>query len=73
MTPSTQKTEAGGSLSLRPAWSTQEFQASLVYTGVPGQPGLHSESLSDKKTKNTKQNKNKGFLGLATCFSGLER
>lgn len=32
--PSTQETEIGGSV------------ASLVYRGVPGQPGLHRETLS---------------------------
>ena len=31
--------EAGGSLSLRPAWST-----------VPGQPELHRETLARKQT-----------------------
>ena len=35
--PSTWKAEAGDSLSLRPAWSTEQ---------VPGQPGLHRETLS---------------------------
>jgi len=44
--PSPRKAEAGGSLSSRPAWSTER---------VPGQPGLHRESLSGK----TKQNKTK--------------
>jgi hypothetical protein len=35
---------------LRPAWATQE---------VPGKPGLHSETLSQKEKKEkTKQNKN---------------
>jgi hypothetical protein len=32
-------------VNLRPAWSTQQ---------VPGQPGLHSETLSQNKTKETK-------------------
>jgi hypothetical protein len=45
--PSTREAEAGGFLSLRPAWSTK---------GVPGQPGLYRETLSQKKNK-TKQNK----------------
>jgi hypothetical protein len=41
--PSTWEAEAGGFLSLRPAWSTK---------WVPGQPGLHRETLSQKtKTK----------------------
>jgi hypothetical protein len=38
--PSTWKAEAGKSLSLRPAWSTE---------WVLGQPGLHRETLSQKK------------------------
>jgi hypothetical protein len=45
--PSTQEAEAGGFLSSRPAWSTE---------WVPGQPGLHRETLS---RKNKKQNKTK--------------
>lgn len=36
---STQEAEAGVSLSLRPAWSTYQ---------LPGQPTLHSETLSQK-------------------------
>jgi hypothetical protein len=47
--PSTWEAEAGGFLSSRPAWSTEQ---------VPGQPGLHRETLS-RKTKKTKQNKTK--------------
>jgi hypothetical protein len=39
--PSTWEAEAGGFLSLRPAWSKEQ---------VPGQPGLHRETLS-RKTK----------------------
>ena len=35
--PSTWETETGESLSLRPAWSAER---------VPGQPGLHRETLS---------------------------
>ena len=43
--PSTWEAEAGGFLSSRPAWSTKL---------VPGQPGLHRETLSQKtKTKQT--------------------
>jgi len=38
--PSTQEAEAGRSVSLRPAWSTEQ---------VPGQPGIHRETLSWKK------------------------
>jgi hypothetical protein len=40
--PSTQVAEAGGSLSLRPAWSAE---------GVLRQPKLHREILSQKKKK----------------------
>jgi hypothetical protein len=40
--PSTWEAEAGGSLSSRPAWSTE---------WVPGQPGLHRETLSRKNQK----------------------
>jgi hypothetical protein len=40
--PSTWEAEAGGFLSSRPFWSTKR---------VPGQPGLHRETLSRKKTK----------------------
>jgi hypothetical protein len=46
--PSTREAEAGGFLSSRPAWSTE---------WVPGQPGLHRETLSRKNK--TKQNKTK--------------
>ena len=42
--PSTWEAEADTFLSLRPAWSTE---------GVPGQPGLHRETLS-RKTKRMK-------------------
>jgi hypothetical protein len=45
--PSTWEAEAGGFLSSRPAWSTK---------WVPGQPGLHRETLS-RKTKNQNQTK----------------
>jgi hypothetical protein len=49
--PSTREAEAGEFLSLRPAWSTK---------WVPGQPGLHRETLSQKTKQNkTKQNKTK--------------
>jgi hypothetical protein len=51
--PSTREAKAGGFLSLRPAWSTK---------WVPGQPGLHRETLSrktKKQTTKTKQNKTK--------------
>jgi hypothetical protein len=49
--PSTWEAEAGGFLSSRPAWSTE---------WVPGQWGLHRETLSWKTKQNkTKQNKTK--------------
>jgi hypothetical protein len=40
--PSTREAEAGGFPSSRPAWSTE---------WVPGQPGLHRETLSWKNPK----------------------
>jgi hypothetical protein len=46
--PSTREAEAGGSLSSRPAWSTE---------WVPGQPGLHRETLSWKKKRKEKKRK----------------
>jgi hypothetical protein len=46
--PSTWEAEAGGFLSSRPAWSTER---------VPGQPGLHRETLSQKTKQKTKQKK----------------
>jgi hypothetical protein len=45
--PSTQEAEAGGFLSLKPAWSTKQ---------VPGLPGLYRETLS-RKTKKKKRKK----------------
>jgi hypothetical protein len=47
--PSTWVAEAGGFLSSRPAWSTEL---------VPGQPGLHRETLSRKTKRNEKKKKN---------------
>jgi hypothetical protein len=47
--PSSWEAEAGGFLSSRPAWSTE---------WVPGQPGLHRETLS-RKTKQKTKTKNK--------------
>jgi hypothetical protein len=44
--PRTREAEVGKSLSSRPAWSTQ---------WVPGQPGLHRETLSRKTKNKTKQ------------------
>jgi hypothetical protein len=43
--PSTREAGAGRFLSPRPAWSTER---------VPGQPGLHRETLSQKKKKKKK-------------------
>jgi hypothetical protein len=54
--PSTWKAEAGGFLSLRPAWSTE---------WVPGQPGLHRETLSQNKQTNkqkTQTNKKRNYV-----------
>jgi hypothetical protein len=49
--PSTREAETGGFLSSRPAWSTEL---------VPGQPGLHRETLSRKNQKKKgKTNKQK--------------
>ena len=42
--PSTREAEAGGFLSLRPAWSTKR---------VPGQPGLYRETLTRGEKKNS--------------------
>jgi hypothetical protein len=47
---STWEAGAGGFLSSRPVWSTK---------WVPGQPGLHRETLSQKKKKNKKKNNKK--------------
>jgi hypothetical protein len=53
--PSTWEAEAGGFLSSRPAWSTER---------VPGQPGLHRETLSWKTKKPTKQTNKKRTVAL---------
>jgi hypothetical protein len=55
--PSTWEAEAGGFLSLRPAWSTK---------CVPGQPGLYRETLSQKQTTNqtNKHTKNISSMNL---------
>jgi hypothetical protein len=45
--PSTWEAEAGGYLSLRPVWSTE---------WIPGQPGLHGETLSWKTKQKKKEN-----------------
>jgi len=54
---STWEAKAGGSLSLRIAWSTE---------GVPGQPGLHRETLFWKKRKRKQINNLlvKGIISL---------
>jgi hypothetical protein len=46
--PSTWEAEAGGFLSLRPAWSTE---------WDPEQPGLHRETLSQNNNSNNNNNK----------------
>ena len=46
--PSTWDAEAGGFLSLRPAWSTK---------WVPGEPELYRETLSQKKKKKKEKKK----------------
>jgi hypothetical protein len=48
--PSTREAEAGGFLSSRPAWSTE---------WVPGQPGLHRETLSRETKRKDKERGNK--------------
>jgi hypothetical protein len=65
--PGTWEAEAGGFLNSRPAWSTEL---------VPGQSGLHRETLSRKTKTKTKQNKktlpvaSKTSLGLdPTAYS----
>jgi hypothetical protein len=52
--PGTREAEAGGFLSSRPAWSTK---------WVPGQPGLHRETLSRNKQTNKQKPKTKGMKG----------
>jgi hypothetical protein len=56
---STREAEAGGFLSSRPAWSTK---------WVPGQPGLHRETLS-RKTKQNKTKQNKTCICMHVCTS----
>ena len=51
--PSTWEAEAGRFLSSRPVWSTE---------WVPGQPGLHRETLSRKKKKKKKEKKRKKYM-----------
>jgi hypothetical protein len=56
--PSTWEAEAGGFLSSSPAWSTE---------WIPGQPGLHRETLS-RKTKNKKNKKQKWQIKKKTLW-----
>ena len=60
------KAEAGRSLSLRSAWSTEK---------VPGQSGLHGETLSCKpqKKERTKRqcSKIQNFLGAEMIHQGI--
>jgi hypothetical protein len=66
--PSTWEAEAGVFLSSRPAWSTE---------WVPGQPGLHWETLSQKTKKKKKKKKKKSKANNrhrrsgVTCLSAL--
>jgi hypothetical protein len=54
--PSTREAEASRSLlSLRPAWSTEL---------VPGEPGLHRETLSQKKKKKKKRKEKRKRVGI---------
>jgi hypothetical protein len=46
--PRSWEAEAGEFLSSKPTWSTEQ---------VPGQPGLHRETLSQNKTKQTSKQK----------------
>jgi hypothetical protein len=63
--PSTSEAEAGGFLSSRPAWSTK---------WVPGQPGLHRETLSRKKNKTKNQKpKQAGWWWHTPLISALGR
>jgi hypothetical protein len=57
--PSTWEAEAGGFLSSRPAWSTE---------GVPGQPGLHRETLSLKKKKKTEKQQKHPQKSACLCL-----
>jgi hypothetical protein len=56
--PSTPEAEAGGFLSSRPVWSTE---------WVPGQPGLHRETLSQKKKRERERERRKV---LVCCSHG---
>jgi hypothetical protein len=62
--PSTWEAEAGGFLSSRPAWSTE---------WAPGQPELHTETLSrkTKKPNQTKTKQKKKCVGPVTGSRGM--
>jgi hypothetical protein len=60
--PSTRETEAGRFQSSRPAWSTE---------WVPGQPGLHRETLSWKKQKQKQNEANKLKAPFLACSPGM--
>jgi hypothetical protein len=57
--PSTWEAEAGGFLSSRPAWSTE---------WVPGQSGLHRETLSWKQKTNNNNNNKIVCMNLAWVY-----
>jgi hypothetical protein len=58
--PSTWEAEAGGFVSLRPAWSTE---------WVPGHPGLYRETLSWKTKNNNNNNNNKSLLSKSRALA----
>jgi hypothetical protein len=58
--PSTWEAEAGEFLSSRPAWSTSR---------VPGQPGLHRETLSRKTKQKTNNKKVLILFYVHWCFA----
>ena len=60
--PSTWEAEALGSLSLRQAWTTER---------VPGQSRLQTETLSQRKNKTTKNQKNAYVLVLSYTVLAL--
>ncbi|XP_052582302.1 uncharacterized protein LOC128102520 [Peromyscus californicus insignis] len=61
--PGTQEAEAGGSLSLRPAYRSSEQ--------IPGQQGLHRETLS-QKNKQTKNKREQGIVATHQPASFLD-
>jgi hypothetical protein len=61
--PSTREAEAGGFLSSKPALSTE---------WVPGQPGLHRETLSRKKKRELNMPR-KGNTGPGSLKTGMSR